>query len=192
VSAAQTDEVRREFALRTRALFEDAWHKLPWSERDALGWLVLGERPEGQDEALQARALRSLERRGYLVDGRIFSSALAEFIRLHLRPVGTTATPGMARVGRTLVALEPKEQALLEFLLDHQDRVVTELDVAHGVWPEGGEVPPAATIEAIWHTVESLKAKLDGSPAGDGALEILPDEGYRLRNAPHEDRPWLD
>lgn len=192
ISPAQVQEVRREFALRTRALFDDAWGKLPWSERDALTWQVLDKAPEGGDEAQLAHARRSLERRGYLVDGRIFSSTLADFVRLHLRPIGSSATPGTARVGRVLVPLAPKEHNLLEFLLDHQDRVVTEHDLAHGVWAELGDTLTSAGVETIRHTVESLKAKLDAAGDGFEALEILPDEGIRLRNPSHEQRPWLD
>jgi hypothetical protein len=192
VTPAQVEEVRREFGLRTRALFDDAWAKLPATERDALTWHVLGAEPAGLDEAEQTRALRSLERRGYLVDGRVFSSALVDFVRRQLRPLGTSAGTGTARVGRELLALPGGEQALFAFLLDHQDRVVTEHELAHALWPDQGETISSETVEAIWHTVEGLKTRLDATAAGAQALEILPDEGYRLRNPTHEQRPWLD
>jgi hypothetical protein len=191
ISPEQIDEVHREFGLRSRALFEDAWNKLPPGERDALIWLALGERPAGLDETQYARAVRSLERRGYIVDGRVFSSALLDYICLRLRPIGTSATPGMARVGKGLIALPPKELALLEYLVDHGDRVVTEHEIAHAVWPEMGAEPSSVGVEAIWKTVEGLKDVVDQA-AGGQHLEILPDEGYRLRNATHEDRPWID
>ncbi len=192
VTPAQVQEVRRDFGLRTVALFEDAWKKLPYPERDALTWMVLGEQPEGLDSACLTHATRSLERRGYIVDGRVFSSALADYIRRRMRPVGSSCTPGRARVGRSLVNLSDKEHELMEFLLDHSGRVVTEHEVAHAVWPEMGTEPSSANMEEIWRTVQSLKSKLDGAGGGQQHLEILPDEGYRLLNPTNEERPWLE
>jgi DNA-binding winged helix-turn-helix (wHTH) protein len=192
VTPVQVEEVRREFELRTRALFDDAWGKLPEAEREALTWLVLDTVPEGRDEIQYQHALRSLERRGYLVEGRPFSSALARFVRLRLRPVGTSSTADRVRVGRSLVPLGPQEMGLLRFLLAHQDRVVTEHEVAHGLWPESGPEPTGETVEEIWRTVEQLKHALDAAGDGFQALEILPDEGYRLRNPTNEERPWVD
>lgn len=192
VTPAQIEEVQRDFGLRTVALFEDAWKKLPYPERDALTWMVLGEEPEGVDDVSFNYATRSLERRGYLVDGRVFSSALTDYIRRRVRPVGSSCTPGRARVGRTLVEVGEKEHELLEFLLDHSGRVVTEHEVAHAVWPEMGPQPSSSNMEEIWRTVQGLKAKLDAPIGGQQQLEILPDEGFRLLNPTNEERPWLE
>ncbi len=190
VTPAQVADVRRDFALRTQALFEDAWAKLPAAERDTLTWMVLGTEPGCRDAARHAQAVRSLERRGYWVEGHVFSSAMSHFILGHLRPLGVSCAPGMARVRRELVGIEPRELALFAYLLDHQGRVITEHEVAHGVFPELGTEPSSAGVEQIWQAVQRLKAQIDVD-AGFQYLEILPDEGYRLRNPTHAERPWV-
>lgn len=83
VSPEQTALVIRDFKERTAMLFGDAWHKLPEIEREALVWLAAGGRPGGDSEQRLGDALRSLERRGYVIDGHIFSSAFADFVREH-------------------------------------------------------------------------------------------------------------
>jgi DNA-binding winged helix-turn-helix (wHTH) protein len=190
VTPTQIEEVRRDFRLRTQALFEDAWAKLPQTERDALTWTVLGAAPACRDETRHTHALRSLERRGYVVDGRVFSSALTDFILMNLRPLGVSCSPGKARVRRELVSLEAHEMLLLGYLLDHPGRVVTDHEIAYNVFPEMGAEPSSAGVEQIWRTVQRIKTLVD-DPDGYQHLEILPDEGYRLRNPTHAERPWV-
>ncbi len=83
VTEAQRQAVINDFKARTWTLFEDAWPKLPPIEREALVWLCGDGRPHGEAEMRFQKALQSLERRGYVIDGQIFSSAFADFVREH-------------------------------------------------------------------------------------------------------------
>ncbi len=80
ISEAQMAEVRKEFRMRTSSLFADAWRKLPPEERDVLVRLERGAYKPGHETVSAKEALEALERRGYVVDGAIFSSAFAEFV----------------------------------------------------------------------------------------------------------------
>jgi hypothetical protein len=83
VTPQQTEEAIRDFKSRTWMLLEDAWSKLPLIEREALVWLAAGGRHGGETEVRLTKALESLERRGYVLDGHIFSSAFADYVREH-------------------------------------------------------------------------------------------------------------
>ena len=83
VTPAQAQAVLQDFKSRTWTLFEDAWPKLPEIEREALVWLAESGRRGDETEMRFANALESLERRGYVVDDHIFSSAFAEYVREH-------------------------------------------------------------------------------------------------------------
>jgi len=83
VTPEQTEAVIRDFKARTWMLFEDAWHKLPQIEREALVWMAEGGRHGGEAEMRFAKALGSLERRGYVFDGHIFSTAFTEYVLEH-------------------------------------------------------------------------------------------------------------
>ncbi len=83
VTPEQTQAVIQDFMSRTWVLFEDAWAKLPEIEREAVVWLAAGGRHGGETEQRLAKAMSSLERRGYVLDGHIFSTAFAEFVREH-------------------------------------------------------------------------------------------------------------
>jgi hypothetical protein len=79
ISDAALGEARKEFAMRTSTLFDDAWKKLPLGEREALAWLTQDGPPETEGGRFRD-AFATLERRGYVVDGRIFSSVFAQFV----------------------------------------------------------------------------------------------------------------
>ncbi len=80
ITPAQRDEVRREFGMRTQSLFADAWRKLPGREREVLTRMGRGAHESSNHSIADRDALESLERRGYVVDGRIFSSAFTDFV----------------------------------------------------------------------------------------------------------------
>jgi hypothetical protein len=181
VSPETIETIQHEFTARTVALFDDAWHKLPQDERDALTWIVLGGVPEGADEQTHHQAVQSLERRGYFIDGRVFSVALTEFVRDHLTRVSLNPRTGKVRVERRVIDLPPKQTALLAFLLDHEGKVVSRDDLARVGWPEQspGALPDATIHEAIRQLREAIEP-VDGSVA---LIERVGDAEYRLVNA---------
>jgi DNA-binding winged helix-turn-helix (wHTH) protein len=179
----QIDAVRREFATRTYMLFDDAWPKLPESERVALTWLVIGARPEDDAGIDFEKALFSLERRGYVIDGRIFSSAFADFLRQRLKRIELNEETGMARIARSLVELPPKERALLGFLLAKEGIIVSRDEIALAVWPEYDKEPMGVTDAMIEKTISRLRKELEPADAEGQHLESIRGMGYRFQNA---------
>lgn len=173
ISSTETESVSREFLSRTRGLFEDAWPKLPQIERDALTWLVLGAQPVGEDEKQFSRALESLDLRGYVVEGRIFSCAFAEYIRSQLRRIGINTDTGKARVETQLVELPPKEAALLAYLIERDGEVVARDDLAQAVWPELSIEGHHVGDDVLDETIGNVSAAIDDPGSGFTHIEKL-------------------
>jgi DNA-binding response OmpR family regulator len=74
-------------------------------------------------------------------------------------------------LGGEVVALTPREFALLEYLLRHPDRVVTKLELLDHVW----DVQAAGDPNAVEVYVGYLRRKL-----GAGLVETVRGAGYRL------------
>jgi hypothetical protein len=178
--------VRREFEARTLMLFEDAWPKLPARERDALTWLVLGGQPSPapQTEADNRQALQSLERRGYLLEGRIFSSVFAAFVRSRVRRVALNPETNAVRVERRLVQIPPKDAALLAFFMDHEGEALEREDIVRAVWPEHAGDPERLTPAMLADALERLRAVMD-APGQPSHLERLGPDSFRFDNAPY-------
>jgi hypothetical protein len=66
--------------MRTQSLFADAWRKLPPREREVLTRMARGAHESGGHTVSEKDAMESLERRGYVVDGQIFSSVFSDFV----------------------------------------------------------------------------------------------------------------
>jgi len=188
LTPAQVDIVRHEFKARTRALFEDAWGKLPASEQDALMWLVLGAEPTGDDAASYREALRSLEQRGYLLEGRIFSSAFADFVRSHTHLIALDPSTGRVRVGTGVVHPPAEAFAMLAALAAAGGRVVTTASLAETLWPDLARNAPEAAERKVRATADALRTAL-GDGGDDGADEPHVEElsglgihGYRFVN----------
>lgn len=182
---AQVEIVRHEFRARTAALFEDAWAKLPATERDALMWLVLDAEPTGDDAASYREALRSLEQRGYILDGRLFSSAFAVCIRSHTHLISLDASTGRVRVGTAVVHPPAEAFAMLTALADAEGRVVTTGDLGEALWPDLARNAPEAAENKVRATAEALRAAIDGESAGEPHIEELSGlgiHGYRFVN----------
>ncbi len=179
LTEAQVETVRREFRSQTGKLFEDAWHKLPVEERQALSWLAIGA-AEGR-AALSDEALASLERRGYLIDGVIFSSAFRDFIRQHLRHFAVEE--GVARVGSRSLELPPKELALLAAFIAEDGSLLSRDEIAVAVWPEYGK--DQVNDAMIEKAVSRLRQALEEAAPGSGeAIDSVRGQGYRLLNRP--------
>jgi DNA-binding response OmpR family regulator len=86
---------------------------------------------------------------------------------LHLDPARRVAT----RAG-TRLPLNPKELAVLEYLLTAQGRVVSAEELLERVWDEATD-PFTTTVKA---TVNRLRSKLGEPPV----IETVPRAGYRI------------
>jgi DNA-binding winged helix-turn-helix (wHTH) protein len=180
----QLEGVRSEFRQRTLAHFEDSWARLPRTEQNALTWLAIGAAaPEGRDLLAFNHALPSLERRGYLVDGRLFSSAFEEFVRRQIARIEMNVETGEVRIERRPVDLPPKEFALLRFLLENEGEVVTKDEIAMAVWPEYHQDTLGVTDAMIQKTISRLRKEVDVPESAFQHIESVRGQGYRFQNA---------
>jgi DNA-binding winged helix-turn-helix (wHTH) protein len=175
--------VERTFASRTLAHFEDLWSRLPAAEREAVAWLVVGARPEGRLGLAFQQALPMLDRRGYLVDGQVFSTAFADFARRQIMRIEVNAEAGEARIEKRAVDLPPKEFALLRFLMDHAGEVVTKDEIAAAVWPEYTQDAMGVTDAMIQKTISRLRKEVDVAGATYQHIDSVRGQGYRFQNA---------
>jgi DNA-binding winged helix-turn-helix (wHTH) protein len=182
-SAEQSAFVEQAFAARTQAHFEDLWGRLPATEREALAWLVVGARPDGRLGLAFQQALPVLERRGYLVDGQVFSTAFADFARRQIMRVEVNPETGEARIEKRVVDLPPKEFALLKFLMDHAGEVVTKDEIAAAVWPEYTQDALGVTDAMIQKTISRLRKEVDAPGTAYQHIESVRGQGYRFQNA---------
>ena len=92
-----------------------------------------------------------------------------------LRMAGLDLDPATHEVhsGGRLVALTPREYAILELLLRRAGAVVTRQSIAEQVWPEA---------EASWNAMEAHVARLRAKLGGDAGVVIMAvrGTGYRL------------
>ena len=175
--------VEREYHAHTAALFNDVWPRLPAIEQDALIWLAVDAEPDAQDAMPFAQAVPRLERRGYVVDGRIFSSALADFARKQVERIELNADTGEVRIEKRPVELPPKEFALLRFLLTKTGEIVSKDDIAAAVWPEYSMETMGVTDAMIQKTISRLRKEVDVNGSPFQHIESIRGQGYRFRNA---------
>ena len=176
--------VTREFESRVESHYEDIWTKLPVAERDALSWLAVGSQPEGPASSAFRGALPILKRRGYLSDGRIFSSAFRDYVRRQIPRIELIPESGSLRIERRPVDLPPKEYTLLRFFSEHAGEVVTKDEIASAVWPEYESDQIGVTDAMIQKTISRLRKEVDlpeGSPFQH--IESMRGQGYRYQNA---------
>lgn len=183
VGPAGRSLVEREFRGRVEPYFEDIWAKLPEAERDGLAWLALGSRPEAREALSFDLALPILERRGYVMAGRIFSSAFADFVRRQIPRIELNVETGAVRVEKRPVDLPPKEFALLRFFLAKAGEVVTKDDIAGAVWPEYAHDTLGVTDAMIQKTISRLRKEIDLVDAPFQHIESIRGQGYRFQNS---------
>jgi DNA-binding winged helix-turn-helix (wHTH) protein len=182
-SPEQVAQVARELSSRTGSHFEDIWNKLPANEREALAWIALGTEPDGSEAVAFNQTLPRLERRGYLREGRIFSSAFGEFLREHLPRIELSVDTGEVRIEKRLIDLPPKEFALLRFFLEKAGEVVSKDDIATAVWPEYGMDTMGVTDAMIQKTISRLRKEVDLPESVFQHIESIRGQGYRFQNA---------
>ncbi len=182
--AEQVLAVAREFESRVESHFDDIWTKLPTAERDALSWLAVDSQPEGPASAAFRGALPLLKRRGYLVDGRIFSSVFRDYVRRQIPRIELIPESGSLRIERRPVDLPPKEYTLLRFFSEHAGEVVTKDEIATAVWPEYELDQIGVTDAMIQKTISRLRKEVD-LPEGSSFqhIESMRGQGYRYQNA---------
>jgi len=81
------------------------------------------------------------------------------------------------------VDLTPKQFALLEFLAQRSDRVVSEEEIVDGVWA-GSHYADSKDVKQYVYLVRKRLAKAD--PAGRDLIATVPGFGYRLTSDPDD------
>ncbi len=183
VSPEQLATVARQFRARTELHFEDIWARLPAAERNALAWLAVGARPDSREALAFGQALPNLERRGYVVEERVFSRAFADFVRRQTQRIELNPDTGEVRIEKHPVELPPKEFALLRFLLEKQGEVVSKDDIASAVWPEYHLDTVGVSDAMIQKTISRLRKEVDAPGSAFQHIESVRGQGYRFQNA---------
>jgi len=182
--------VEQEFRARNEHLFADAWPKLPDLEREALCQLAVGHGQDARAASVVHKALPTLERRGYVLDGQIFSTAFADFVRRQMMRIELNAETGEVRIEKRSIELPPKEFALLRFLMDSEGDVVTKDDIAAAVWPEYSGNSLGVTDAMIQKTISRLRKEVEVDETEEGGfqhIESIRGQGYRFQNASVQD-----
>jgi DNA-binding winged helix-turn-helix (wHTH) protein len=182
-TADQVAAVADDFRSRTDPHFEDIWSKLPRDEREALTWLAVDRRPESREAIAFNQALPALERRGYVFDGHIFSSAFANYVRHQIQRIELNPDTGEVRIEKRAVELPPKEFSLLKFMLDNEGEVITKEDIASAVWPEYHLDAMGVTDAMIQKTISRLRKEVDVPESTFQHIESIRGQGYRFQNA---------
>jgi DNA-binding response OmpR family regulator len=84
---------------------------------------------------------------------------------------------GVVRVDRRVIALSPKEFALLAYLYEHRGRVCSKDDIGRAVWPEYQEGIYDYQIENL---VRRLRSRIESDPATPQLLLTTRGRGYKL------------
>jgi DNA-binding response OmpR family regulator len=143
----------------------------------------LHEAVRGNEALAFDHALPSLERRGYVVDGRIFSTVFADYVRRHTKRIELNVETGEVRIEKRPVELPPKEFALLRFMLENEGEVVSKEDIAAAVWPEYNLDALGVSDAMIQKTISRLRKEVDASGADFQHIESIRGLGYRFQNA---------
>jgi len=180
--------VRHKFLDEARSHFTYIWIHLDSQERALVSALARGERSP-QDK------LWALARKGYAVEGNLFSSAFAEFVR---REAGVSPTqPGVSfdDNGNVCVVdnngnlrviprerLAPLERDLLVLLYENKGKACGYGKIRDEVWAkhDQGYLIVAPPIDSINQTVRRLREKIELDPGNPCFIINIPKEGYRL------------
>jgi hypothetical protein len=139
--------IRQQFMNEARGHFRFIWDQLDPSEQQMVLRLANGE-------TVNQAALRTLTRKGYIINGRLFSSAFATFVLQISKGVWVDKKTRTVWGNGEEVNLTDTEYRLLLVLCKNKGRLCTKDDIAMEVWPNG------ASDEMIQQVVRRVRAKL--------------------------------
>jgi hypothetical protein len=179
---------RHRFMDEARSHFRYIWSHLDDHERDTVVALVEGKQ-------LHQDKLWSLTRKGYVIDGALFSSAFAEFVKQeigisHAKTGVSFDSDGNVRVvddkrNKRVIPLERLarlERDLLRLLYEKKGKVCTYQEITDKVWAKHdpgykGSAPP---IDSIQQAVRRLRVKIEPDSDNPRFILTVGGEGYRL------------
>jgi hypothetical protein len=157
--------IRQQFMDESRGHFRFIWNQLDPSEQQMVLRLANGETVN------QGGTLRTLTRKGYIVNGCLFSSAFAAFVLQISKGVWVDEKTHTGWGNGGEVNLTDTEYRLLLVLWKNKGRLCTKDDIAMDVWPNG------ASDEMIQQVVRRVRSKL--GPAGR-YIRTIRGRGYKL------------
>ncbi len=186
-------DIKHRFAEEARPHFERMWKSyLTPSEKVVLVTLAHGKKPADH------LTLRSLTQKGYVMDDRIFSSALTDFVLRQeaegeVLPSVLAGTPrgpvakgiwvdkkaGEVWVdGKPIPPLTKLEYKLLLCLYDSANRICDKYEIVEAVW--SGDYVDEVDDSRIAKLVSRLRESVEPDPANCRYLLTVHGRGYRL------------
>lgn len=173
--------IRHKFMDEARSHFGYIWSHLDDHERASVIALAAKERiPED--------TLWPLTRKGYAIDGNLFSSAFAEFV-LQIEKGGPVPEQGVyvdERSGDVWAEgklvdppLAELEYKLLAYLYNRCNQICTRDDIAIAVW--GEQAIEGVTDAQIDQLVRRVRLGIEPDPANPRYIETLRGRGHRLK-----------
>ncbi len=107
----------------------------------------------------------------------IFHDPESTFLETPFPELEVDAAAGIVRVDRRIVALSPKEFALLAYLYERRGQVCSKDEIGHAVWPEYRDGVYDYQIENL---IRRLRTRIEPDPANPQLLLTLRGLGYKL------------
>ena len=133
------------------------------------------------ERVLSPTALRDSDRIGISDVTLVFHDPDITYRDTALPDLEVDVAAGVVRVDRRVVALAPKEFALLAHLYERRGQVCSKDEIGAAVWPEYQEAVYDYQIENL---VRRLRSKLEPDPADPQLLLTVRGLGYVLREEP--------
>jgi len=192
ITAQDRMDIKQRFAEEARPHFERLWHKvlLP-QEQAALVALAHGH------EVPDPSVLRELTLEGYVLDGHIFSSALANFVLSQEAEPQKVSAPGMQQeptdIGiwvdrksgdvwvdgaKCVPPLTNLEYKLLLCLYDNANCICDKYEIVETVW--AGEYLKNVDDSRIAKLVSRLRNRVEADPSHPRYVVTVHGRGYKL------------
>jgi len=174
-------QVRQRFLDEATEHFEYFWRHLDRSERQLVLALANGQQ-------IAENRLRTLTRKGYVIDGNLLSSAFAEFV-MQIERGGPVPKQGVfvdEQSGDVWVRgelLEPPlaelEYKLLAYLYKKCNQICSRYNIVLAVW--GEEYIEKVDDARIDQLVRRVRLRIEPDPAHPRYIETVRGRGYRLK-----------
>lgn len=133
------------------------------------------------------RVVSSLELKGLIVDGRLFSPAFDSYVKVHgfaqTKPLVVDSATHRVSIGtRNIDYLRDREFRVLQLLFQHTGNVVSRDQVMAEAYPGEGESDNDENrLDSL---IKRLRAKIEPVPSQPAYLITIPGVGYRLNGKP--------
>ena len=170
--------IRQNFEDQAKPCFESIWEQyLSDEEKKALTALSRGQAD------MNSSAIKQLARKGYVVDGRVFSSVFAEMFlcEKETRPIPSSSfffdEKGEVWVNGKAIPLTRNEYTFLQYLRQNAGKICSEDEIAVAVW---GDDYVNTDDQRIHQLVSRLRRKIEPDPSKPRYLLTCHGRGFKL------------